>query len=170
MHKRVSDYCESIKNKFPESFKGKRVLEVGSLDINWSVRGFFEGCEYVWIDLWEWPWVDLVMDFTKDLPNTLWDKFDTIISTEMLEHCKEYKKALQNMSYCLKSWWLLLITCAWEWRPEHWTTRSSPKSAPFTNDYYKNILKEDFNEILPYFNNYEISNLSTDIRFYWIKK
>jgi len=172
MHKNILDYCETIKNKFPESFKSKKVLEVGSLDINWSVRQYFTDCDYTWIDLWEWPWVDRVYDFTvKYQPDDLWN-FDTIISTEMLEHCKLYNQALINMIKCLKSWWLLLITAAWEWRPEHWTTRTSPKDAPFTNDWYKNITELDLLQALQpsiYFSEYEISIQWTDIRFYWIK-
>lgn len=167
MHQQVLDYCTTIKNKFPERFKDKKVLEVGSLDINWSVRQFFENCDYTWIDLWEWPWVDLVLDITEELLCIY--LYDTIISTEMLEHCRDYKKALINMTGLLKSWWLLLITCATIWRWEHWTA-ISPESAPFTNDHYKNIVESDFNEILPYFNECEITTLWTDIRFYWIKR
>lgn len=170
MHKEVQTYCESIKDKFPDSFKNKKVLDVWSLDINGNNRYLFENCDYTWIDLWEWKNVDYVCNITRENElEHLW-KFDTIISTEMLEHCEYYWVWLLNMYNLLNSWWLLLITAAWEWRPEHWTTRTSPKDAPFTNDWYKNIVERDFEWILNDFSEYEISKEWTDIRFYGIKK
>jgi len=171
MHKNVQDYCESIKAKHPQFFKNCSVLDVWSLDINGNNRYLFEDCEYIGIDLWEWPWVDKVIDITEDEWNE--ELFDTVISTEMLEHCKEFWKALKNMTSVLKSWWLLLITSAWEWRPEHWTTNADPSSAPYTNNWYRNILESDFTEFFKFdeiFTEWEISKKDTDIRFYWIKK
>ena len=73
----------------------------------------------------------------------------------------------------LKSWWFMIITCAWEWRPEHWTTRTSPADAPFTNDYYMNINTNHIEEALypdQTFSYYEISKYGTDFRFIWVKK
>lgn len=76
------------------------------------------------------------------------------------------------MCNLLNEWWLLLITAAWEKRREHWTTRTSPKDAPFTNDYYKNITVDDINSAIDYnlFYEYNISELWEDIRFFWVKK
>lgn len=171
MHKEVKTYCESIKAKFPEYFKWKTVLDVGSLDINGNNRYLFENCEYVGYDLWEGSNVDYILDFSKEREdNMLYPKWNVVISTEMMEHCDNAEVALKNMVKSLVSWWLLLITAAWEWRQEHWTTKSDPQSAPFTNNHYKNIIPCDFDEILDEFKEYEISALWTDIRFCWIKK
>lgn len=168
MHEQVKTYCESIKNKHPDSFKNKKVLDVGSLDINWNNRYLFENCEYLWIDLWEWPNVDEVRDITKWIVK---EQFDTIISTEMLEHCNNRNKAFENMFKSLKSWWLLLLTAAWEWRWEHWTFTNEPNSAPFTNDFYDNVPYDWFVEMSKlWFREYFISKEWNDIRFYWIKK
>ena len=40
-HKSQIDFVSGVKTQFPEFFEGGRVLEIGSLDINGSVRDFF---------------------------------------------------------------------------------------------------------------------------------
>lgn len=174
MHNEVKTYCESIKAKFPEYFKNKMVLDVWSLDINGNNRYLFEDCNYAWYDLWEWPNVDYILDFSKERQDDMfYPKWNVVISTEMLEHCNNVEIALKNMLESLVSWWLLLITAAWEWRPEHWTSNNDPDSSPFTNDHYKNITEKDIIEALnpdENFSEYEISTINNDIRFYWIKK
>jgi hypothetical protein len=53
-HKSQIDFVSGVKTQFPEFFEGGRVLEIGSLDINGSVRDFFVNCEeYVGCDLGE---------------------------------------------------------------------------------------------------------------------
>jgi hypothetical protein len=44
-HESQQNFVSRVKSRFPDSFSGKRVLEVGSLDINGSVRSLFVGCE-----------------------------------------------------------------------------------------------------------------------------
>lgn len=63
--------------------KNDSVLEVGSYDVNGSVRGLFAG-EFVGSDMRAGPGVDVVAP-AADLPFD--DKrFDVVVSTEMLEH------------------------------------------------------------------------------------
>ena len=50
-HAAQFEFIESIREVFPAYFDGKRVLEIGSLDINGSVRQFFHGCDYTGIDV-----------------------------------------------------------------------------------------------------------------------
>ena len=59
-HYTQRQFVEWVKAAFPDSFKGKRVLEVGSLDINGSVRGYFQDCEYIGLDVGPGPGVDVV--------------------------------------------------------------------------------------------------------------
>ncbi len=162
-------YCQLTKARFPLSFKNKDVLDVWSLDINGNNRYLFDDCTYTGIDLWEGKNVDIVCSAHEFHPGK---QYDTIISTEMLEHNKDWKDSLWNMYKLLVSGWLMIITCAWEWRPEHWTTRTSPADAPFTNSYYMNIeagdLREAFNPDSD-FSYYEISKLGTDFRFVGVK-
>ena len=59
-HKEQTDFVAAVKDKHPEFFQNKKVLEVGSLNINGTVRDFFTDCEYVGCDLGEGPGVDIV--------------------------------------------------------------------------------------------------------------
>jgi len=166
MHTEVEKYCKSVKKRYPWCFKDKKVLDVGSQDINWNNRYLFTWWTYYWIDLWEWKNVDEVYDITKW---PFW-MFDVVVTTEMLEHCREYYKALENMLDSLNKWWMLLLTAAWRNRKEHWTTRTSPADSPYTNDWYMNIELKDLEFMCKYFEESEIIESWLDIYFCWINK
>jgi len=169
-HLAQKQYCELIKAMFPEHFVYSNVLDVWSLDINGNNRYLFKESEYTGIDVWPGPNVDIVCSGHEYKSKT---KYDVVISTEMLEHNKYWKETLQNMYKLLVWGWLMLITCAWEGRAEHWTTNSTPQDAPFTNEYYKNfnesMLREAF-DLENMFSKFEVSNKDLDFRFYGIKK
>lgn len=169
-HPAQVQYCTEVKAKHPEHFTNVDVLDVGSMDINGNNRYLFDDYLYTWIDVWPGKNVDIVCSGHLYCP---WKQYDTVISTEMLEHNKYWKETLQNMYNLLKDDGLLLFTCAWEWRAEHWTTRTTPDDAPFTNDYYRNVNEEMLREALnleELFSEFEVSNKDLDFRFYWIKK
>ena len=136
-HTEQIDFCTSVKALYPNHFKGVKVLDIGSLDINGNNRYLFEDCfSYTGIDIGEGKNVDIVCsghEFKSD------SQFDVIISTECFEHDKHYAETLRNAYNLLKSGGLLLFSCAAPGRPEHGTTRTSPKDSPFTTDYYKNL-------------------------------
>lgn len=86
---------------------GKSTLEVGSLDVNGSVRGLFSG-DYIGVDFREGPGVDRVMDgHALDFPDAT---FDTVVSTEMLEHDSEFWLSLAEMGRVLRPGGHLLLT------------------------------------------------------------
>jgi len=60
MHKEQKNFCRSVKKQFPEYFRRKKVVDVGSLDINGSNRPLFKKCLYVGIDLIEGKNVDMI--------------------------------------------------------------------------------------------------------------
>ena len=60
-HKEQSDYIDSLKAKFPLAFSGGRTLEVGSLNINGTVRNAFNSDEYIGVDVGAGPGVDIVI-------------------------------------------------------------------------------------------------------------
>lgn len=139
-HVEQLEFVTSVKAKFPDSFVGKKVLEVGSLDINGSVRQFFEHCTYLGIDLGEGRGVDLVCPgHSLNLPE---GTFDTVISCECFEHDKHWQQTFAKMVSLSNH--LVVFTCATEGRMEHGTTRVYPTDAPFTNDYYRNLGIKDF--------------------------
>lgn len=164
------DYCLSVKARYPAMFNGTSILDCGSLDINGNNRYLFEwDYNYTGIDVGGGNNVDIVESAHLFHPDR---EYDVVISTEMLEHNRYWAQSLLNMNELVRSWGIMLITCAWYGRYEHGTTRTSPSDAPFTNDWYENIEARHFSVIDPdkNYSYYEISKLGTDIRFFWIKK
>jgi len=134
------NFVQSVKNCFPDAFANKKVLEIGSLNINGSVRQFFTGCDYLGVDIGEGRDVDMVCK-GHELPFPALS-FDTVISCECLEHDKHWKETFAKMCELSKD--LVVMTCATIGRKEHGTTTTSPTDAPFTNDYYMNLSANDF--------------------------
>ncbi len=142
-------YFASIARRFPRYFEGVRVLEIGSLNINGSIRQFFRGCEYLGVDLGPGPDVDLVcagQDLA--LPDA---SFDVTCSTECFEHNPHWRETFANMIRMTRPGGMVCVTCATEGRPEHGTRRTTPTDSPFTSvdsDYYRNLVADDFRQAL----------------------
>lgn len=87
---------------------GKHTLELGSRNINGSVRPLFTG-HYLGVDMVAGPLVDMVAR-ADDLPIAD-ESFDVVVSTEMLEHDPYFWKSLEEMTRVLTDGgWLLLTT------------------------------------------------------------
>lgn len=153
MHPEANNFCKFVKKILPNFFHEKRVLDVGSGDINGNNRDFFENCEYNGNDVIAAKNVTIVSK-TKDL-HFIENTFDTIISTECFEHDPEYKQSFIKIYDMLKPDGLFLFTCASSGRDEHGTKRTSPNDSYGTignlsdmSDYYKNLTELDLNEVL----------------------
>ena len=96
-----------------EEVHGKRVLEVGSLDVNGSVRPFVEllnPAEYLGADIIPGPGVDIVCD-VKDIVKRFGpDSFDVVLSTEMLEHVRDWRWAIHAIKAVCKPGGAIVIT------------------------------------------------------------
>lgn len=139
-------FFENVKEFFPEYFSNVNVLEVGSLDINGSVRDFFDAKTYLGIDVGPGPGVDLAIQGQDlSLPD---HTFDVSVSAECFEHNPHWKETFINMVRMTKPDGIVLFTCAGYDRPEHGTVNSDIGSSPLTVDlgweYYKNLGPEDF--------------------------
>jgi SAM-dependent methyltransferase len=92
---------ETVKHALaPSDVRGKRVLEVGSLDVNGSVRGDVVAlgpAEYVGIDIRHGPGVDVVCDAADLVAKFGEDAFDVVISTELLEHARDWRRIVSNI-------------------------------------------------------------------------
>lgn len=173
-HPQQRDFLKKTKDHFPEFFDEREVLEVGSLNINGTVRDFFtNNITYIGIDLIEGPGVDRVISGSElDEPDS---SFDTTISTECFEHDKHWKETFRNMYRMTKVGGAIIFTCASEGRAEHGTTRTSPADSPATNDYYLNLTQNDFEkefDVKSMFSKYlfEYNPVSCDLYFWGIKK
>lgn len=173
MHQEIEDFVQKVKSIYPNAFYKKNVLEVGSWNVNGSVRQFFSECDYVGIDIHEGNDVDVIIR-ASEFSVSKERKFDVVISCEMLEHDWEWKQSLESMYDNLKSGGLLLITCAAPNRPEHGTNEHTPEDSPSTTSYYRNISIEDFKSVLSeeMFLTYEIEIVreGMDLLFYGIRK
>ncbi|MDR7946051.1 methyltransferase domain-containing protein [Achromobacter aegrifaciens] len=100
------------KEALPHVKKGARVLEVGSRDVNGTLRTIFADpqSEYVGIDIFEGPGVDLVLDASRIVGQFGTEAFDVVLSTEMLEHCYDWQGALYQMAATLREGGILVLT------------------------------------------------------------
>src|SRR5665647_1046599 len=94
MHKNVKTFCNQVKKYFPQYFTRVNVLDCGSLDINGNNRYLFESSIYTGIDIVDGANVDFVTMVHQFYP--AWT-FDVVVSTEMLEHDRNFQLSLQTM-------------------------------------------------------------------------
>jgi SAM-dependent methyltransferase len=139
-----------VRAHYPAAFTAARVLEVGSLDINGSVRELFSNCDYTGVDLQLGPGVDLACQGQLvEFPTA---HFDTTISAECLEHNPFWRETVANMLRMTRPGGLVLISCATTGRLEHGTTRTNPDASPFTSaekwEYYRNLTATDIKSSL----------------------
>lgn len=100
-------------NLSPAEVKGSRVLEVGSVDVNGTPRKMIEGLlpdSYTGVDLSEGPGVDEVCDVNGLIGRFGQNTFEIVVSTEMMEHVRDWRSAIANLKGVLKPGGLLFIT------------------------------------------------------------
>lgn len=146
-HIEQREFLHGLAVAHPGYFTGVRVLEVGSLNINGTVRDFFTGCDYTGVDVGPGPGVDVVgygqrLDYDDE-------SFDTVISAECFEHNPDWLATFVNMRRMCSG--LVIVTCATAGRLEHGTATSDRGSSPLTADwgYYRNLVADDFYRALP---------------------
>jgi SAM-dependent methyltransferase len=149
MHSQGEMWLQSLKRVFPPYFEGKRVLEIGSADINGNARRFFTGGEYVGLDVAPYQGVDVVCIAHEYEA----EPFDVVFSIDAFEHDMHWRKTLHKMEDLLKPDGLMFIQAAYNW-DEHGTRRSMPDdsltsalSGPW-QEYYLNLAPENILEEL----------------------
>lgn len=180
MHDEAKHFLETIRRLFPEYFKNKRVIDIGSGDINGNNKYLFENCEYIGVDVVQAPNVDLVCS-AKDIPTTI-GQFDVVISSECFEHNLHLHGTFDRIIRLLKPCGLFVFTCANYERPEHGTKRSSSDNSYSVNlnssewypNYYRNISMDDITKIFnlqDYFVKvyFEENKYTHDLYFYGIR-
>jgi len=179
-HPQQQKFCESIKARFPQFFSGTMALDIGSLDINGNNQCLFDvESLYLGIDVAQGRNVDVVYPaHVLGLPDAT---FDTVISTECLEHDRHWVQTLHNAIRMLRPGGLLLITCATTGRPEHGTRRTTPHDAPLLAsvddewaDYYRNLGEDDIRTAIDVPGSFQFSEFSIgaethDLYFFAIK-
>ena len=180
MHEEAKHFMLWVKYILGDYFINKRVLDVGSGDINGNNRFLFENCIYDGNDVIAANNVTIVSK-TKDLQIDD-ETLDTIVSTECFEHDPEYQESLKKIYKMLKPGGLFCFTCASTNRPEHGTARTNPKASLGTIgelddmvNYYKNLTEKDLHKALNLPESFSAWNtyynaISRDLYFVGIKK
>lgn len=160
-HPQQMNFFSQVKAIAPQFFENRRVVEIGSLDINGTIRKFFENCQYVGVDVGPGPGVDIVCEGQHYAGDS--NSFDVAASAECFEHNPHWIATFANMLRLVRPGGLIIVSCATTGRPEHGTTRTSPGDSPLTIgrgwEYYLNLTEEDFRA------NFNFDNLFLDYRF-----
>jgi SAM-dependent methyltransferase len=131
--------------------RGKSVIEVGSRNINGSLRPLVESftpASYVGVDMVHGDGVDEVCEAGGLIERFGPESFDVLISTEMLEHVHDWQRVIDNFKLLLRPAGLLLITTRSRGFPYH--------EAPY--DFWRYEIS-DMKEI---FSDFIIGNLQSD--------
>ena len=103
-----------VRNLAIAEVKGKKIIEVGSYDVNGSLRPIIEAWgnpdEYVGVDIIDGPGIDLICPAEEIIEKFGKESFDIVISTEMLEHVRDWRKVISNFKNICKPNGLILIT------------------------------------------------------------
>ena len=140
MTPQIQQWVKKVRYDFIKS-PGK-VLEIGSLDINGSVREFFsDAIEYIGIDMMGGKGVDKVIQAHDILKMWGEEAFNTVLCLEMLEHDNAFWVTLENIRKVLKKGGFLIVTTPTFGFPLH---RYPKDYFRFGEDAYKEIIFKGF--------------------------
>jgi SAM-dependent methyltransferase len=145
-HPEQQRFFEQLAILFPDHFiDNVNVLEIGSQDINGTVRDFFQpDANYLGLDLGIAKGVDwTIPGELVELPDQ-WAR--VCISTECFEHAATWAQILLNMIRITQENGLLILSIAGHGRASHGTVDSDVESSPLTTSYYKNLGPDDITE------------------------
>ena len=166
MHKQASDYVYEEFHLWRGDREQLKVLELGSLDINGSVRPFIEpfASEYLGIDAQEGAGVDLVADgSTYSKPN----HYDVIVCCEVFEHTPDWKQIIKLSMDNLVDGGIFITTMAGEGRRPH----SAIDTGEIREwEHYANIGEWELNQVMKGFFVKSATNVSgQDLRAWGVK-
>jgi len=102
--------------------RSKSVLEVGSMDVNGSLRAHVVAlgpASYVGVDFMAGAGVDVICDASHLEQHFGKEIFDAVISTEMLEHAEDWRGAVLAMKTVLRPGGIFLLTARGPGFPLH---------------------------------------------------
>lgn len=148
MHSSVLAFARRVIR--PEEIVGRRVLEIGSYNVNGSIREVVEPLLpdlYIGIDAVAGPGVDLVLDASQAVWHFGPSQFDVVLCCEMLEHCERWWVAIEVIKRVLAPWGMVLLTTRgpgfpYHHPPDNWRFIPDQVAAMF-NDFQVMSLERD---------------------------
>jgi SAM-dependent methyltransferase len=170
-HPEQQAFIEAVAARNAALVAGGRVLEVGSYDVNGTVRAAFSAArEYVGVDLTPGPGVDHVgYGHEYQEPD---GAFDLTISGSCFEHDPHWRMTLENMVRLTKPGGIVAATFASRGFPEHGTRRTLMTDSPGTQavglDYYRNLTDDDFSDLPTgeWFSTWRVWHMPTTFEMY----
>jgi SAM-dependent methyltransferase len=154
MHKEAMDYMSSQVRRRHLNTPGVRVLDLGGRNVNGTPRRLFHrAAAYIAVDLRDGPAADLYLK----------DRFDVVVSTELLEHTPKGAAIVAAAHRHLTPGGTFLATMAGPGRAPH---GASGETRPPRGEYYRNVEPEALHGWLEAagFVTWDVNQLGTDLR------
>lgn len=118
----VAGIVFGAKSLAPEEVRGASIIEVGSYDVNGSLRPILQAwgpSSYVGVDLIAGPGVDVVCPAEELVARFGAGSFDLVVSTEMVEHVRDWRAVFTNMLALCREGGLVVVTTRSPGYPYH---------------------------------------------------
>lgn len=154
---------EFIKKFFDEhpDFVGKKVLDVGSLDINGNPRTEFEnrGYKYIGSDMQSGPNVDVVVN-GHDLSTQFSEEFDIVFCVDTLEHDDAFWLTMEEVWKVLRPGGYLILGMPGRAHYEH---RHPYDYWRFMNDAYTQVFFKNYVDVYTQIYYHDLNHLNQNI-------
>lgn len=120
------------------------VIEIGSRNINGTVRDHFPAATWTGLDLHAGPSVNIVIDAINYMPRR---PVDLVICCEVFEHCSYWGELINHVANWLKPGGRMIITCAGPGRDPH-SAIDGGQLHP--DEHYANISQQEMRDALEF--------------------
>lgn len=118
------------------------VIEIGSRDINGTVRDLFPNARYVGVDVVDGKGVDVVADAATWTPKR---KADIVVCCEVFEHTDAWQDIVANAAKMLRKGGRLIVTCAGPGRKPH---SAVDGGALRDDEFYANVTADELHDAM----------------------
>jgi predicted methyltransferase len=136
MHREARDWVSQFASSKPLS-----IIEIGSLNVNGTIRDLFPNAEWIGLDRVEGPCVDVVCDAMEFHPES---PVDAVICCEVLEHADNWQQLIDSAYQWLSPGGVFVVTCAGLGRQPHSCDGGTLKDG----EYYRNLSPAEIREAI----------------------